>query len=65
MKTSNQALPEEELVHELQVWPRSFQGGFVLLWIKLSPIWIARGWKCPEEIDCELIKQNNQHGGKV
>lgn len=55
MKTSDHTLPEEKLVHELQVWPRSLQGGLVLLWIKLSPIWIAGGWQCPEEVNCELV----------
>ena len=57
MKTCDQTLPEEKLVHELQVWPRSLQGGLVLLWIKLSPIWIAGGWQCPEEVNGELVNK--------
>jgi len=57
MKTSEQTLPEEKLVYELQVWPRSLQGGLVLLWIKLSPIWIAGGWQRPKEVNCELANK--------
>jgi len=62
MKTSDQTLPEEKLVYELQVWPRSLQGGLVLLRIKLSPIWIAGGWQCPKEVNCELVNKQKALG---
>lgn len=53
-------IPQKELVDELKVRPRSFQGGFVLFWIELGAIGIARRRKGAEEVGGKLPKQSTK-----
>ena len=46
--------PEEELVHQLEVWPAGLQRGLVLLGVKLRPRGVRGGRQRSERILREL-----------
>ena len=47
--------PEEELVHQLEVWPGGFKGRLVLFWVKFSSRRVGGGGKSTESIYGKLV----------